>query len=61
MTFPLDLERSCPLVSTELNHASGHQYGSDIEKYLNDEVAFNAIYGPFHKKPIKYASFSPDD
>ena len=50
--FPIDFERSCPHTSTESNHASGHQYGSDIDKYLKDEIAFNAMYGPFGTKPI---------
>ena len=50
--FPIDFDRSRPLVFTEVNHASGHEYGSDIESYLKEEVAFNAMYGPFQEKPI---------
>ena len=50
--FNIDIDRSCPLVSTEVSHASSHEYGSDIETYLKEEVAFNAMYGPFQEKPI---------
>ena len=50
--FPIDFDRSRPLISTEVNHASGNDYGNDIEQYLREEVAFNAIYGPFQEKPI---------
>ena len=50
--FPIDFDRSRPLISTEVNHASGHEYGNDIGQYLREEVAFNAMYGPFQEKPI---------
>ena len=50
--FPIDFDRSRPLISTEVNHASGQEYGNDIEQYLREEVAFNAMYGPFQEKPI---------
>ena len=50
--FPVDFDRSRPLISTEINHASGHEYGNDIEQYLREEVAFNAMYGPVQEKTI---------
>ena len=50
--FPINFDRSLPLISTEVNHASGHEYGNDIEQYLREEVAINAMYGPFQEKPI---------
>ena len=50
--FPIDFDRSRPLISTEVNHASGHEYGNDIEQYLKEEVTLNAMYGPFQEKPI---------
>ena len=50
--FPIDFDRSRPLISTEVNHASGNDCGNDIEQYLREEVAFNAIYGPFQEKPF---------
>ena len=39
-------------MSTEVNHASVHHHGTDIDNYLKEEVAFNAMYGPFQNKPI---------
>ena len=39
-------------MSTEVNHASGHEHGIDIDDYLKEEVAFNAMYGLFQNKPI---------
>ena len=50
--FPIDFDRSRPLVSTEVNHVSGYEYGNDIENYLKKEVAFNAMYGHFQEKHI---------
>ena len=58
--IPIDFNRSQPLVPTEATHASRHEYGSDIEKYLTEEVAFNAMYGPFQEKPINMHIFSYD-
>ena len=50
--FPIDFDRYCPLMSTEVNHTSDHEYGTGIDNYLKEEVAFNAMYGPFQNKPI---------
>ena len=50
--FPIDFDRTCPLLSTEKNHSSAQQFPRDIEAYLDNEVTYNAMYGPFHKKPI---------
>ena len=50
--FPLDFDRSCPLKATEINHASATAYSDYIDKYLQDEIQFGAIYGPFNSKPF---------
>ena len=50
--FPLDFDRTCPLLSTDKNHSSAQQFPQDIEVYLDNEVAYNAMYGPFTEKPI---------
>ena len=50
--FPIDFDRTCPLLSTEKNHSSAQQFPRDIEAYLENEVTYNAMYGPFNKKPI---------
>ena len=50
--FPLDFDRSCPLQATEINHASAVTYSQHIDKYLQDEIQYGAIYGPFDSKPF---------
>ena len=50
--FPLDFDRSRPLQATEINHASAIAYSQHIDKYLQDEIRFGAIYGPFESKPF---------
>ena len=51
--FPLDFDRNCELQSTEINHTSGLQNVDHIEKYITEECAFNAMYGPFKEPPIE--------
>ena len=50
--FPLDFNRSCPLQATEVKHASAIIYSHHIDKYLQEELQFGAIYGPFDSKPF---------
>ena len=50
--FPIDFDRTCPLLYTDKNHSSAQQFSRDIELYLDNEVAYNAMYGPFTEKPI---------
>ena len=52
--FPLDFDHSCPLEATETNHASATAYSEHTDKYLQDEIHFGAIYGPFHSKLSLY-------
>ena len=50
--FPLDFDHSCPLQATEVNHASAITYSHQIDNYLQEELQFGAIYGPFDSKPF---------
>ena len=50
--MPLDFERSRSLQHTEVNHTSVLQFSSHIEKNLQEEISFEAIYGPFDSKPF---------
>ena len=50
--FPLDFVRACSLLSTVKNHSSAFQFPRDIEVYLENEVVYNVMYGPFTDKPI---------
>ena len=50
--FPLDCDRSRQLESTLLNHASARNFSEHIDKYLQEELEFEAILGPFDHPPI---------
>ena len=52
--FPLDFDRKTTLKSIEINHKSADQFKDQIGKYIQEELHFNAIYGSFETKPIKY-------
>ena len=45
--FPLDFNREAQLVSHLDNHSSAKAYPSDIEAYLQEEIAHKAILGPY--------------
>ena len=51
--FPLDFDRSRLLESTLVNHASARNFSEHIDKYLREELQFQAILGPFDHPPIK--------
>ena len=51
--FPIDFDRSCVLSSSEDNHSSAQQFSKDVGVYLDNEVAYDAMYGPFNENPIK--------
>ena len=51
--FPLDFDRSRHLESTLVNHASGRNFSDHIDKYLQEELEFEAILGPFDYPPIQ--------
>ena len=40
------------MLYTDKNHSSAQQFSRDIKLYLDNEVAYNAMYGPFTEKPI---------
>ena len=50
--FPLDFDRKCPLNSVEENHTSANENASHISKFLEEELQYQAILGPFDNKPI---------
>ena len=50
--FPLDFDRSKPLQPTYDNHASAIQYIDCVEQYINEELQYGAIYGPFKDLPF---------
>ena len=49
--FPVDLNRNLTLGVTEENHSSAKQY-PDHDKFIQEELSFGAMLGPFNEKPI---------
>ena len=39
-------------ISTEVNHASALQNVQHVQYYIEEELKFNAMLGPFDNKPI---------
>ena len=50
--FPLDFDRECPLNSVEANHTSANDNTDHISKFLQEELQYHAILGPFNNKLI---------
>ena len=57
--FPLGFNRNSPLKWEGANHNSAIHYPRDIEAYLSEELAHNAIVGPFKKHPCPVGHISP--
>ena len=57
--FPLDFNRSCPLIHEQGNHKSATEFPSDITAYIEEEKKYNALLGPFHSHPIAAGHCSP--
>ena len=49
--FPLDFDRNCTLGETRDSHTSANVHSSHVTKYIQDELHFEAMIGPFDKKP----------
>ena len=50
--FPLDFDRSRDLQSTLVNHASARLYPDHVDKYIQEEIGFQAMLGPLDVKPF---------
>ena len=50
--FPLDFDRNSPLQDTLENHKSALEFPLDIQKYIDEELQFGAMVGPFPQYPI---------
>ena len=51
--FPLEFNRSCNLDKYTGNHSSATDFPGDIEAYLQEELSYGALLGPFETHPIK--------
>ena len=50
--FPLDFNRNSNLVSTYVNHMSAIEHEQHIDQYIEEELKYGALYGPFEDTPI---------
>ena len=50
--FPLNFDRSRELQSTFVIHASARLYPDNVDKYIEEEVHYQAMLGPFDMKPF---------
>ena len=50
--FPLDFDRTRDLQSTLVNHASARLYPNHVDKYIQEEIGFQAMLGPLDHKPF---------
>ena len=57
--FPLDFNRSCSLNQEVGNHKSTVDCPADVEAYIEEEVKYGALLGPFPNHPILGGHCSP--
>ena len=57
--FPLDFNRNCPLINETANHKSATDFPSDIDAYIEEELKYDALLGPFKQHPIPSGHCSP--
>ena len=50
--YPLDVDRGIGFESTETNHTSALQNVQHVHSYIQEELDFQAMLGPFQAKPI---------
>ena len=48
--FPLDFDRSRQLQSTLINHASARLLPAHVDRYIREDVGFQAMLGPLDNK-----------
>ena len=57
--FPLDFDHKIPLKMNESSHKSAVDFQDHVELYLQEEMNYGAILGPFKDPPIKQMHISP--
>ena len=58
--FPLVIaQRSCIISNASENHASAKGYPDKVYSFIRDELAFDALLGPFEQKPHPLFTWSP--
>ena len=57
--FPLDFDTGVDLNHTEVNHPSAKHHVPDVKAYLDEEVKYKAVLGPFREAPYPDLHISP--
>ena len=57
--FPFDFNRDFHLSCDYKNHKPALEFSEHVDTYLEEELKFGAILGPFHQHPTHKAHFSP--
>ena len=58
--FPLGIDHRCQIVSNATdNHSSARAYSDEVSSFIRDELAFEALLGPFDKVPHTLFTWSP--
>lgn len=50
--WPLGYHKKTPPESTDQNHPSANQHLAQVQEFINKEMSFNAILGPFEEPPF---------
>ena len=51
--FPLDFDRSNTLTSSFENHSSAKEHVAHIDRYIQEELQYKALYGPYESVPFQ--------
>ena len=57
--FPLDFNRNYPLNHETGNHKSAIEFPNDIDAYIEEELKYDTLLGPFESHPIASGHCSP--
>ena len=57
--WPVNHDRTSPLLSTPVNHPSATQHSKHVEFYIDTEMGFRALLGPFTCPPVDNFHVSP--
>ena len=57
--WPIDFQRSAPLQPTDFNHPSARQFSEHVDFYIQTELGWGALAGPFTEPPVSYFHSSP--
>ena len=57
--WPVNFNRASPLCSTYVNHATARAFTTDVGTYIQMELGFGAMAGPFDEPPVPFLHVSP--